>query len=157
MSTGEIIFMVAVVVAAVLATILKNRTYWLGLGLMMGASLVDIIGGVVIQEYRVVPLGIAGVIGTLIVFFTGRIFVAPATNIDSPDDNGGPKGDDPDTLGGIASRMKWWAWVAVAGVCVAAIPITLVLPSGPQGEQTTTVQQAEHAKSKDAAKPEHGR
>lgn len=114
MSIGEIIFMVAVVVVAGLMAILKDKVpAWLGFGLMLVASLVAIVGGAVTREYKAIPIGAAGVIGTIIAWVTG------ATSEASADD---------DTLGGKAKNIKdvWW-WV-ILGVVVVAVVVTFLIP-----------------------------
>src|SRR4051812_40225839 len=58
MSTGEILFMVAVVAVAILVTALKSKVpAWLGFILMLVASAVAIVGGAATQNYKAIPLG----------------------------------------------------------------------------------------------------
>ena len=144
MSAGELIFMGIVVGVAILVGILakvkSDLSKWLGFGLMLAASLVAIIGGIAIGEYRVIPLGVACLLGTLVAFLGGAVF-SSATN------------DDAGTLGGVASSMRWWAWVTIVVLIAAAIPVTFLLPAGTQGEPTSSTQQAEHSKAKPAGKP----
>src|SRR5262249_9554513 len=104
MSAGEIIFIVAVVAVATLMTILKGKVpAWLGFVLMLLASLVAIVGGAATKNFRAIPLGAAGVIGTIIAWVSGASS-NPATNPDLPGDS---RKDDPDTLGGVATNIPW--------------------------------------------------
>jgi hypothetical protein len=129
MSIGEIIFMVAVVGVAVLVTILKSKVpAWLGFILMLAASVVAIVGGAVTNNFKAIPLGVAGVIGTLIAWFAGAKSSA-ATNPDLPDDGSSSRRDDPDTLGGVAANISWVAWLIVAVLVVAAIAVTFAIPA----------------------------
>jgi len=128
MSIGEIIFMVAVVAVAILMTILKSKVpAWLGFVLMLAASVVAIVGGAATGGFKAIPLGVAGVIGTIIAWVAGANS-APATNPDPPDDGSSARTDDPDTLGGIASRVRWWAWLAIAAVVAGAAAVTFAIP-----------------------------
>ena len=129
MSIGEIIFMVAVVGVAVLVTILKSKVpAWLGFILMLAASVVAIVGGAVTNNFKAIPLGVAGVIGTLIAWFAGAKS-SPATNPDLPDDGSSSRRDDPDTLGGVAANINWVAWLIIAVLVVAAIAVTFAIPA----------------------------
>jgi hypothetical protein len=128
MSIGEIIFMVVVVGIATLMTILKGKVpAWLGFVLMLLASLVAVVGGAATHSLKAVPLGVAGVICTIIAWVTGARS-SPATNPDLPGDDDRPKRDDPDTLGGIARNIRWWAWLSIAGLVVASIVVTFFVP-----------------------------
>lgn len=131
MSTGEIIFMVAVVAVAILVTALKSKVpAWLGFVLMLAASAVAIVGGAATQNYKAIPLGVAGVIGTIIAWATGATS-SPATNPELPGPDDGQRRDDPDTLGGVANNIKWWAWLIIVALVVGSIAITFVIPSAP--------------------------
>jgi hypothetical protein len=128
MSIGEIIFMVAVVAVAALMTVLKGKVpAWLGFILMLAASVVAIVGGAATKNFKAIPLGVAGVIGTIIAWVTGATS-SPATNPDLPDDGSSSRRDDPDTLGGVASNIRWWGWLIIAAVVVAAVAVTVVIP-----------------------------
>jgi hypothetical protein len=117
MSIGEIIFMVAVVGVAVLMAILKDKVpAWLGFVLMLVASVVAIVGGAVTSEFKAIPLGVAGVIGTIIAWVTGAKS-APAA------------GDD--TLGGVASGIGLVPWLIIAAVVVGAAAVTFAIPEAP--------------------------
>ena len=116
MSVGEIIFMVAVVVVAVLMAILKDKLpAWAGFLLMIAAGIVAIAGGAATKNYRAVPLGVAAVIGTVI------LWIAGATSAPSVSDDG-------DTLGGTASNARWYIWLIVAGLLVGGVGIGFALP-----------------------------
>jgi hypothetical protein len=116
MSVGEIIFMVAVVVVAVLMAILKDKLpAWAGFLLMIAAGIVAIAGGAATKNYRAVPLGVAAVIGTVI------LWIAGATSAPSVSDSG-------DTLGGTASNARWYIWLIVAGLLVGGVGIGFALP-----------------------------
>jgi hypothetical protein len=130
MTTGEIIFMVAVVAVAVLVTILKSKLpAWLGFVLMLAACVVAIVGGAVTNNYKAIPLGVAGVIGTILAWVTGAKS-NPATNPDLPDDGtSSSRPDDPDTLGGVASNVGWWAWLIIAALVIGALALTFALPA----------------------------
>jgi hypothetical protein len=129
MSIGEIIFMLAVVAVAILVTVLKSKVpAWLGFVLMLAASAVAIVGGAATSNFKAIPLGVAGVIGTIIAWVTGATSSA-ATNPDLPDDGTSTRRDDPDTLGGVASHIRWWAWLIIAGLVVAAVAVTFALPA----------------------------
>jgi hypothetical protein len=129
MSIGEIIFMLAVVAVAILVTVLKSKVpAWLGFVLMLAASAVATVGGAATSNFKAIPLGVAGVIGTIIAWVTGATSNA-ATNPDLPDDGTSTRRDDPDTLGGVASHIRWWAWLIIAGLVVAAVAVTFALPA----------------------------
>lgn len=116
MSVGDILFMVLVVAVAVLMTILKNRVpSWLGFVLMLAASIAAIVGGAATKHYKPVPLGVAGVLGTVLVWITGATS-QPATDSDS------------NTLGGIATGVKWWVWLITAVLVVGGAAIGFALP-----------------------------
>jgi hypothetical protein len=117
MSIGEIIFMVAVVGVAVLMAILKDKVpAWLGFVLMLVASAVAIVGGAVTSEFKAIPLGVAGVIGTIIAWVTGAKSSASA---------------DDDTLGGIASNIGFVPWLIIAAVVAGAAAVTFAIPEAP--------------------------
>jgi len=129
MSAGEIVFMVAVVGVAVLMTILKGKVpAWLGFVLMLAASAVAIVGGATTGNFRAIPLGIAGVAGTIIAWVSGATSSA-ATNYDPSDSGDSSRRDDPDTLGGVASNIRWWAWLIILGLVVAAVAVTFAIPA----------------------------
>jgi hypothetical protein len=132
MSTGEIIFMVLVVGVAILVTVLKDKVpAWLGFVLMLAASVVAIVGGAVTGEFKPIPLGAAGVIGTIIAWIAGAKSSA-ATNPDLPDDGtSSSRPDDPDTLGGLASNISFLPWLIIAVVVIAAAAVTFVIPEPP--------------------------
>ena len=114
MSIGEIIFMVAVVAVAIVVTILKSKVpAWLGFGLMLLASTVAIIGSAVTGEFKAIPLGAAGVIGTIIAWVTGARSSAAA---------------DDDTLGGVASNIGFVPWLIIAVLVVGAVAVTFAIP-----------------------------
>jgi len=114
MSIGEIIFMVAVVGVAILVTILKSKVpAWLGFVLMLAASVVAIVGGAATHNFKAVPLGVAGVIGTIIAWVTGATSSAAASD---------------DTLGGVAENIRWWAWLIIAALVVGAMAVTFAIP-----------------------------
>jgi len=116
MSIGEIIFMVLVVGVAILMAVLKDKTpSWLGFILMLAAGVVTIIGGAVTKNYKAIPLGVASVLGT------GILWIGSATSSAATT-------EDPDTLGGAASKAAWWAWLTAAAMVVAAVGISFVLP-----------------------------
>ncbi len=150
MSVGEIIFMVAVIAVAILMAILKSKVpAWLGFVLMLAASVVAIVGGAATGGLKAIPLGVAGVIGTIIAWVAGANS-APATNPDPPDDGTSARRDDPDTLGGIASRVRWWAWLAIAAVVAGAAAVTFAIPdsttkSSKPAQRHAEVQQASPA------------
>ncbi len=129
MSIGEIIFMVVVVAVAALMTVLKSKVpAWLGFVLMLAASVVAIVGGAATGNFKAIPLGVAGVIGTIIAWVTGATSSA-ATNPELPDDGTSLRRDDPDTLGGVASHIRWWAWLIIAALVVGAVAVTFVIPT----------------------------
>jgi hypothetical protein len=132
MSTGEIIFMVLVVGVAILVTVLKDKVpAWLGFVLMLAASVVAIVGAAVTGEFKAIPLGAAGVIGTIIAWVAGAKSSA-ATNPDLPDDGtSSSRPDDPDTLGGLASNITFVPWLIIAVVVIAAAAVTFVIPEAP--------------------------
>jgi hypothetical protein len=118
MSMGEIIFMVAVVAVAILMTILKNKVpAVLGFILMLVASLAAVVGGAATKNFKAIPLGVAGIIGTIIAWVTGATS-SPATN----------GGGDTDTLGGVAANIQWWAWLIIAALVVGAVAVTFLIP-----------------------------
>ncbi|SRR6266700_1781679 len=128
MSIGEILFMAAVVAVAALMTILKGKVpAWLGFILMLLASLVAIVGGAATKEFKAIPICVAGVIGTIVAWVSGATS-SPATNPDLPGDDDRPRRDDPDTLGGVARNIRWYAWLIIAGVVVIAVVVTFVIP-----------------------------
>jgi len=114
MSVVDILFMVLVIAVAVLMTILKNKVpAWLGFVLMLAASVTVIIGGAATKHYKPVPLGVAGVLGTVLVWITG------ATSQPAAGDG---------TLGGIATGVKWWVWLITAVLVVGGAAIGFALP-----------------------------
>ena len=120
MTVGDYLFMGAVVLVALLMTVLGSRIpSWLGFVLMLIASIVAIAGGAATHSYKAVPLGIFGVVATILTWVSGATS-EPAANFDggSEDDR---RRDDPDTLGGIARRVPWWAWLSDAGLLAGAI------------------------------------
>ncbi len=130
MSAGEIIFMVLVVGVAILMAVLKDKMpYWLGFILMLIASAAAIAGGVAMKGYRIIPLGVACLLGTIVAWVSGATS-RPATS----DDAGGGGDSDrdrdkPDTLGGLASRVRWYAWVIIAALVVGGVAIGFALPA----------------------------
>lgn len=136
MSTGEIVFMVAVVAVAALVTALKGKVpAWLGFLLMLIASIVVIVGSAVTQSYKAIPLGAAGVIGTILVWIFGATS-QPATNPDLPGGDDGQRRDDPDTLGGVASRVSWWTWLIVAVLVLGAFGVSFAIPEAPSSSHS---------------------
>jgi len=128
MNTGEIIFMVAVVAVAVLMTILKGKVpAWLGFILMLAASLAAVVGGAATKNFKAIPLGVAGIIGTIVAWATGATS-SPATNPELPDDGSSSRRDDPDTLGGVAGNIRWWAWLIIAALVAGAVAVTFAIP-----------------------------
>jgi drug/metabolite transporter (DMT)-like permease len=116
MSVGEIIFMVLVVGVAIVMAVLKDKMpSWLGFILMLAAGIVTIIGSAVTKNYKAVPLGAASILATVIVWIGGATSSAATT-------------EDPDTLGGVASKAAWWAWLTAAAMVVAAVGISFALP-----------------------------
>jgi hypothetical protein len=114
MATGDIIFMVVVVAVAVLVTVLKGKVpAWLGFVLMLAASVAAIAGGAATKNFKAIPLGVAGVIGTIVAWVTGATSSASASD---------------DTLGGVASNITWWAWLVIAVLVVGAVAVTFVIP-----------------------------
>ena len=114
MEAGDIIFMVAVIVVAILMTILKDKLApWLGFVLMLVASVVAIVGSAATKNYRAIPLGSAGVVSTIIAWVSGAKSEAQAED---------------DTLGGLAKNIPWWAWLIIAVLMVAGVVIGFVLP-----------------------------
>jgi hypothetical protein len=129
MSVGEIIFMVAVIAVAILMTILKSKVpAWLGFILMLATSLAAVVGGAATKNLKAIPLGVAGIIGTIIAWATGATS-NPATNPDLPGD-GDPSrgGDSADTLGGMARNIRWWVWLIIAALVAGAVAVTFVIP-----------------------------
>src|SRR5215467_4191241 len=99
MEVGDILFMVLVVAVAVLMAILKNKVpHWLGFVLMLLASIVAIAGGAATKNYKAIPLGVAGVIGTIIAWVSGATSQPVASD---------------DTLGGVAERIRWYSWLII--------------------------------------------
>lgn len=128
MKTGEIIFIVVVVAVAILVTVLKGKLpAWLGFILMLAASVAAIVGGAAIKEFKVIPVGAAGVICTIIAWVAGAVS-KPATNPDLPGDDDRPRRDDPDTLGGVASKITLVPWLIIAALVVAAVVVTFFIP-----------------------------
>jgi hypothetical protein len=116
MSVGEIIFMVLVVGVAIVMAVLKDKTpSWLGFILMLAAGIVTIIGSAATKNYKAIPLGVASVLGTGILWIGGATSSAATT-------------DDPDTLGGVASKAAWWAWLTATVMVVAAVGISFAVP-----------------------------
>jgi len=74
------------------------------------------VGGAVTSEFKAIPLGVAGVIGTIIVWVTGAKSSASA---------------DDDTLGGIASNIGFVPWLIVAVVVAGAAAVTIAIPEAP--------------------------
>jgi len=147
MSIGEIIFMVAVVAVAILVTALKGKVpAWVGFGLMLLASIVVIVGSAVTSNFKAIPLGVAGVIGTIIAWIAGATS-APATNPDLPDDGTSTRRDDPDTLGGVASHIKLVPWLIIAAVVVGAVAVTFVIPETPVKSNQPAQRRAQVPKS----------
>ena len=128
MSAGEIIFMVAVVAVAILMTVLKSKVpAWLGFILMIAASAAAAVGGGLTNNFKAVPLGVAGVIGGILAWASGATSKA-ATNPDLPGGDDNVRRDDPDTLGGVAEHIPWWAWLTIAALVIAGFAIGAVLP-----------------------------
>jgi len=144
MSVGEIVFMVAVVAVALLMTVLKGKVpAWLGFLLMLIASIVVIVGSAVTGGYKAIPLGVAGVIGTILVWIFGATS-QPATNPDLPGGDDGQRRDDPDTLGGVASRVRWWTWLVVAVLVVGGFGLSFAIPDAPSSNHTAPSAQHNH-------------
>src|ERR1041385_4433276 len=115
MSVGDILFMVLVVGVAVLMAILKNKVpSVLGFILMLVASIVAIVAGAATKNYKPIPLGVAGVIGTIVAWVSGATSQPAASD---------------DTLGGVAERVPWLSWLVIAVLLVAGIGIGFALPS----------------------------
>jgi hypothetical protein len=114
MSTGDAIFMVVVVGVAVLVTILKDKVpAWLGFAAMLVASAVAIVGGAITGEFKVIPLGVAGVVGTIVAWVSGARSSVQA---------------DDDTLGGLAKNISLAPWLVIALVVAGAVGATFVIP-----------------------------
>jgi|SRR5580704_1701923 hypothetical protein len=132
MSTGDIIFMAVVVGVAILVAILKaiNKTpAWLGYVLMGAASLVNIVGGAVVGEYKAVPLGVAGAIGTLIfIVWPKRAKSEPSAGDDTV---GGTV-----TFGAMKNTVEDPRWWVIAGVLAAAVVVAFVIPQAPTTRST---------------------
>jgi len=127
MSALDILFMVLVVGVAILMAILKDRVpSWLGFVLMLAAAIAAIVGGAATKHYKVIPLAAAGAAGTILLWITGATS-RPATNYD-PDEDRDRNRDSADTLGGIATRIQWWAWLIAAGLLVGGVAIGFALP-----------------------------
>jgi hypothetical protein len=128
MSGVDILFMVLVVGVAILMAILKDRVpSWLGFVLMLAAAIAAIVGGAATKHYKVVPLGVAGMLSTILVWITGATS-RPSTNYD-PDEDRDRGRDSADTLGGIATRVKWWAWLIAAGLVLGGVAVGFALPA----------------------------
>jgi len=128
MSTLDIIFMVLVVGVAILMAILKDKVpSWLGFVLMLAAAIAAIVGGAVTKHYKVIPLAAAGAVGTILLWITGATS-KPATNYDPDEDRERNRDAGGDTLGGIATRIQWWAWLIAAGLLVGGVAIGFALP-----------------------------
>jgi len=128
MEVGEILFMVLVVAVAILVAALnKKLPYWLGFIFMLVASAVAIIGGAATGNYKAIPLGVAGVLGTIVAWVSGATS-EPATNASGGDDDNDRRRDDPDTLGGMARRIRWYAWLIIAVLFVAGVAVGFALP-----------------------------
>ena len=105
--------MVLVVGVAILIAILKNKVpAWLGFVLMLAASVAAIIGSAATKNYKAIPLGAAGVVGTIVAWISGATSKAQASD---------------DTLGGIAENIPWWAWLIIAVLLVAGVGIGFAL------------------------------
>jgi hypothetical protein len=97
--------------------ILKNKVpAWLGFVLMLVASGVAIVGGAVTSEFKAIPIGVAGVIGTIIAWVTGA--------------KSSPAADD-STLGGIASNIGFVPWLIIAVVVIGAVAVSFAIPQAP--------------------------
>ena len=126
MSAVDILFMGLVVAVAILMAVLKSKIpYWLGFVLMIVAGSVTIVGGAVTHEYKAIPLGVAAVVGTIVVWISGATS-SPASSTDSC--GGDSRRDDPDTLGGIASRVRWYAWLIVVALVAGGVAVGFALP-----------------------------
>jgi hypothetical protein len=118
MGPGDIIFMVVVVAVAALMTVLKGKVpAWLGFILVLLGGLVCIVGGAATRNFKVIPVGVAFVIATILLWATGATS-SPSTNSDDGDGSAG-KYPDPDTLGATARNAPWWAWVISTVVVIA--------------------------------------
>lgn len=114
MSTGDAIFMVVVAGVALLVAILKDKVpAWLGFAAMLVASGVAIVGGAVTREFKVIPSGVAGVVGTIIAWVSGARSSAQA---------------DDDTLGGLAKNISFAPWLLIALVVAGAVGATFAIP-----------------------------
>ena len=110
---------------------------------MLIASIVVIVGSVATQSYKAIPLGVAGVIGTILVWIFGSTS-QPATNPDLPGDSDGQRRDDPDTLGAVASRVRWWTWLVVAVLIVGAFGLTFAIPEAVRSGHSAPSAQRNH-------------
>lgn len=130
MSAGEIIFMVLVVGVAISMAVLKSKVpYWLGFILMLVASAAAIVGGVATKGYKIVPFGVACLLGTIVAWVSGATS-KPATSDDAGGDGDSDRDrDKPDTLGGLASRIRWYAWLIIAALVVGGVAISFALPA----------------------------
>jgi hypothetical protein len=117
MSTGDVIFMVIVVGVAILVAILKDKVpAWLGFVAMLAAGAVAIVGGAVTGEFKAIPLGVAGVVGTIIAWVAGA-----RSSVEANDD----------TLGGAAKNISLVPWLLIALVVCGAVAATLAIPETP--------------------------
>ena len=66
-------------------------------------------------------------IGTIIAWITGATS-SPATNPELPGTGDEPRRDDPDTLGGVASRIGLFAWLIIAAVLAVAVAVSPLPP-----------------------------
>ena len=127
MGAGDIIFMVVVITVAALMTVLNKKVpAWLGFILVLLGGLAAIAGGAAMKNFKIIPVGVAFVIATILLWATGATST-PSTNSDDGDGSAG-KYPDPDTLGATARNAPWWAWlistvVVVAGFLVGFLAI----------------------------------
>jgi hypothetical protein len=122
MSAGEILFMVLVVAVAGLMTALKDKVpSWLGFVLMLAASVAAIIGSAATKNYKAIPLGVAGVVCTIIAWVSGATSKPQASD---------------DTLGGVAEHIPGLAWVFIAVLMLAGFGISFAIPSAPPTSHT---------------------
>jgi hypothetical protein len=112
MSIGEILEKLGIKVPA-----------WLGFGLMLAASLTLIVGGAIVKEFTIIPLGAAGIVGTLIAWIAGA---KASPNVDRG------------TMGGVANNIPTGWWFAILGVMLVGIGVAIAIPHAPAATASTS-------------------
>lgn len=117
MGPGDIIFMVVVVAVAALMTVLKGKVpAWLGFILVLLGGLVCIVGGAATKNFKAIPVGVAFVIATILMW-VGSATSSAATDSDS------------NTLGAAVSNAPWWAWVISAVLVIGGFAVGIAIPN----------------------------